>query len=264
VDGFPTAVQRVGTGAPLLVIHPSLAAARAMLPLVQALNQGAVLFDMPGHGGSADWDGRGDYQTVTAGIAAALAPPCAHVIGHSFGATVALRLAVDRPDKVARLTLVEPVFFAAARGTPAWDAHRTAFRPFEAAVARQDWPAAAAAFNALWGAAPWDSLPDRARAAMVRRIPLIPAGAPAIEDDNAGLLASGLLTRLTCPVTLIRGADSPPVIAAIHARLAALIPGATDHVIPGAGHMVPITHPRAVAGVIITAETLFPRANPPL
>ena len=36
------------------------------------------------------------------------------VIGHSFGATVALRLAVEQPEKVRSLTLIEPVFFAVA------------------------------------------------------------------------------------------------------------------------------------------------------
>ena len=34
---------------------------------------------------------------------------------HSFGATVALRLATLFPDRVRSLTLVEPVFFAAAK-----------------------------------------------------------------------------------------------------------------------------------------------------
>jgi lipase len=35
------------------------------------------------------------------------------VIGHSFGGTVALRLAVERPDLVRSLVLIEPVFVAA-------------------------------------------------------------------------------------------------------------------------------------------------------
>lgn len=45
---------------------------------------------------------------------AALGAPV-DVIGHSFGATVALRLALERPELVRSLVLVEPVLFAAAK-----------------------------------------------------------------------------------------------------------------------------------------------------
>jgi lipase len=41
-----------------------------------------------------------------------------HLIGHSFGATVALRLAIEAPERVASLTLIEPVLFAAAPDGP--------------------------------------------------------------------------------------------------------------------------------------------------
>ena len=56
--------------------------------------------DMPGHGQSADWDGRHEYQTLVAQAAAACCDGPTHLIGHSFGATAALRLAVERPKLV--------------------------------------------------------------------------------------------------------------------------------------------------------------------
>ena len=72
-------------------------------------------FDMPGHGRSAPWQGEGEIQEETAKIAASFCESGARdLIGHSFGATVALRLAVTRPELVRSLTLIEPVFFAVA------------------------------------------------------------------------------------------------------------------------------------------------------
>ncbi len=233
----------IGQGPPALLIHCSLARHEALLPLAGLVPYRATLFDMPGHGRSPDWDGQGDYQAVTCAIATGLAAPGTHLIGHSFGATVALRLACTRPDLVSRLTLIEPVFFAAARGTAAFARHQSDFAPFIAAMQKGDRVAASCAFIGLWGQNAWADLSPRAQAYICDRINLVPAGAPAIEDDNFGLLSSGLIEALAMPVTLIAGAKSPPVIAAVHAALVARVAQARSVTIAGAGHMVPVTHP---------------------
>jgi lipase len=238
-----------GQGAPVLFLHCSLASHRALLPLAHLLPGRQTLADLPGHGGSPDWDGVNDYQTVSAQAAAALCDGPTHLIGHSFGATVALRLACDRPDLARRLTLIEPVFFAAARGTPEWDLHQTAFAPFVSAMRAGDHRAATEVFHGLWGDGPWQALPPPVQQALIRRIMLIPAGAPAIEQDNARLL-DGPLDRISVPVTLIRGDRSPAIVAAIHRALQARLPQATDHAIEGAGHMLPLTHTVQVAAII--------------
>ena len=228
------------------MLHCSLARHETLLPLAGLLPHRVTLFDLPGHGRSPDWDGQTDYQSVTCSIAEGLTGTATHLIGHSFGATVALRLACTRPDLVSRLTLIEPVFFAAARGTAAFDANRSTFAPFEQAMLAGDRTGAARAFIGMWGQGGWDDLSTRAQTYIVDRIHLIPAGAPAIEGDNFGLLTSGRIEALTIPVTLIAGANSQPVIAAIHAALATRIPQARRVTIPDAGHMVPLTHPEAV------------------
>ena len=223
--------------------HESLLGLAGLLPDARA-----TLFDLPGHGRSPDWDGVADYHALSTAMAADAAVPGSHVIGHSFGATVALRLAVERPDLVARLTLIEPVFFAAARGTPEHAAHARALVPFVAAMQAGDREAAARAFHGIWGAGAWDALKPRARDEAVARIALVAAGAPVIEHDAAGLLPR--LGAVTMPVTLISGAQSPPVIGAVHAALAQAMPQARRVVIAGAGHMVPVTHAVEVAAVI--------------
>lgn len=254
IGGTPVWVSRMGDASQLM-IHCSLARHEALLPLAKALNEPTVLFDMPGHGRSAHWNAERDYQAETAQIAGDLcdAGP-AHVIGHSFGATVALRLAIDHPSKVRRLTLIEPVFFAAARGTDGYAAHVAGFAPFLAAMESGDHMRAAEVFHGMWGQGPWARLPPRIQNDLAAHIHLIPAGGPAIESDNAAQLAPGVLEGVNVPVTLIRGSQTQAVISDIHARLSARLPNATDHVITGAGHMVALTHVAEVAAIMRAAE----------
>ena len=133
------------------MIHCSLGRHEMLLPIAQGLAQRCTLFDLPGHGRSADWDGVTDCHSLVTDIAAGLAAPASHLIGHSFGATVALRLAVEHPDLVSRLTLIEPVFFSAAKDEPEYPAHLAGFAPYLAAMARGDRTAAARAFTDVWG-----------------------------------------------------------------------------------------------------------------
>ncbi|WP_375259933.1 alpha/beta fold hydrolase [Citreimonas sp.] len=208
--------------------------------------------DFPGHGRSDPFpDGRDVHDVATEAVAP-LVCDGAYLVGHSFGATVALRLALRWPDRVARLVLIEPVLFAAARGAPEEAVQAERDSAFIAACKAGDMPTAARAFNRQWGAGQrWDDLREDTRQAMARSIPFILASEPALRDDRAGLLAPGGLESLPMPVTLIRGDQTQPVVVAIHRALAARIPNATDRVVKGAGHMAPITHPRAVAQAIV-------------
>ena len=98
-----------------------------------------LAMDLPGHGRSPDWDRAVDFHDQATAMARAVLPEGAHVVGHSFGATVALRLALEGAP-VRSLTLVEPVLFAAARaaGDPSYEAHRTEFRGIDAAFRAGD------------------------------------------------------------------------------------------------------------------------------
>ncbi len=252
VAGANVWVARAGAGvAPDLMIHCSLARHTALLPLVRARRQPAVLFDLPGHGQSADWTKGADFHAATTDIATKLLPDApVHLVGHSFGGTVALRVALENPGRVRALTLIEPVLFAAARGTREHAAHEAEFAPFIAAVQAGERMRAAEMFRGIWGEGDWPDLPERIKAQLAKRIHLITLADPAIAEDNAGLLDAGRLEALDIPVTLVRGRETRPVVGAIHAALAARLPQARDHVIAGAGHMVPLTHASAVAAVM--------------
>lgn len=259
--GVPTHWIKTGGGPrQSLLIHCSLGHAGGWSRMVAKLDDlvTAIAYDLPGHGRSADWDGVSDIQGVSMAMAADLLDDQAggrpvDVIGHSFGGTVALRLAVVRPDLVRSLVLIEPVFFTVASvDRPdlrvGQDPHMMQYRK---ALAAGDRDAAAQAFTSIWGdGRGWERLPESQRKAMAARIHLIEAGAPAIYGDCAGMLSGGKLEQIACPVLLIRGGDSPEAIGVINDGLARRIPGATQLDIEGAGHMAPITHPEAVAEAI--------------
>lgn len=248
-----------GGARPVLALHCSLAHGGAWSGLAAGLRGVTVVApDLPGHGQSGGWDGGTDLHGLTTRIAADLAGRLdgggpVDVMGHSFGGTVALRLALERPGLVRSLVLFEPVLFAAARaaGAACWpgflDEHEAV-----AALHRggQD-EAATRRFHAVWGGAVgYDDLPERQRRYMVDRIGLVVAQDATLVADSAALLRAMGLEGLGVPVLLAEGGESPPVIGAICGELARRLPLVRRVLVPGAGHMLPMTHAADLAGPV--------------
>ncbi len=235
---------------PALFIHCTLASARSMVPvmddLVNVLSMAA--FDLPGHGESGRWDGEGDYLTRSVEVAETFCEGPRDIVGHSFGAVVALSLMVRRPDLVRRAVLIEPVFFAAAKGTEALARHESEHARIRTALEAGDRRAATEAFTDIWGLGqPWPAIPPRQRQSMAERIHLVEAAAPGLRDDSTGILDEGRLGGLRAPILLLRGEDTHPVIAEVFRTLLSLLPNAEEEIVPQAGHMVPMTRPNDVS-----------------
>jgi pimeloyl-ACP methyl ester carboxylesterase len=254
VAGHPTFWQTFGAGDRKgLAIHCSLARSGAWADAAARMEEPLALtaFDLPGHGQSADWDGTGDYIGLCARIADGFIDEPVDLIGHSAGAVAALQVALARPEMIRSLTLIEPVLFAAARGHPEWDAFVADMAPYRAALARGDRAAAAEAFTAVWGSgADWAEMPAGQRAYITDRIHLIEAGTPGLAGDSGGVLAEGGLECLDLPAMLIVGSDSPPITHRIAEEIAARLPDVGLAEVPGARHMLPLTHAAQVAGLI--------------
>lgn len=245
-------VKRQGQGDPVIMAHCSLARHEVLLPLVKTLPDMAfTLFDLPGHGRSAAWDSSSPYQEQAVAQMAELISEPAHVFGHSLGATCALRLALEAPEKVRSLTLAEPVFFAAAKGTPAHAVRLEENAEFSAAFEAGDHLEAARLFMNKWGGTPWDTLPAAIQRQMAKSIPMVFATGCELEDDPSNQLAPGRLEALTMPVLLLEGTESHPVVADIQATLARRIPKAQRKIIQGAGHMLPMTHIQETATAML-------------
>ena len=239
-----------------MAIHCTLAHSGMWAGLAKTLADRLTItaYDLPSHGKSAEWTPDRDQHRMATDMGLALLSEPMDLIGHSFGATVALRMAVERPELVRSLTLIEPVYFAVALlDQPASvDAHNASLSKYTTAIAAGDNDLAARLFNREWGnGTQWVDIPETARRYMADRIHFVPGGQPFLMHDNANLLASGGLGKLTMPVLLIQGEHTPDVIDAVHAALARRIAKPIRVTIAGAGHMSPITHPQAVAQQIL-------------
>ncbi len=255
----PFRTWTVGGARPVLALHCSLAHSGAWAGLAQRLSGVTVTApDQIGHGRGRDWDGvadlHGDVTRDSIAVAEALANGAPiDLIGHSFGGTVALRVALERPDLVRSLTLVEPVIFAAAKSAedPAYGPFRAHHLEFADLVRRNMRPQAAAMFHGIWGTGDaFADLPAKTQSYMIDRIHLIVAQNPVLLDDAAGLLRYMGLESLGIPTVLIDGALSPLIINAVQSELMRRLPMASRLTVPGAGHMVSITHVDIVAKAV--------------
>lgn len=252
--GFVPHVTTLGKGPRrVLALHCTLAFGGAWAGVAKVLGDEVTLVapDMPSHGRSDDWDEVSDFsQTVFEASMSCLDDDPMDVIGHSFGAATALRMAADHPNRIRSLMLIEPVFFVVARrdAPEMLEDHDARAAPFFEAMATGDRTLAARTFNRMWSTSgTWDAMPERSKAAMIRAIHVVPDTHGFLYEDAFGLLEPGVLDAVKAPAVLMRGEHALPAIKATNAGLARRLGNATEAVIEGAGHMAPISHPEPVA-----------------
>ncbi|WP_298917079.1 alpha/beta hydrolase [uncultured Roseobacter sp.] len=172
-----------------------------------------------------------------------------HLVGHSFGGAVALKIASLVPEMVLSLTLIEPAAFnlvwnMSGISTPKTEGFNQAVRVSRNALQGGDPARAMQVFMDFWnGPGFWERTdPDR-RATMTKC-------APKIHNDFVALVSDRFLAaeaaRVTCPILCISGDQSPPEIHEVTTALSDLIAQTQHEIVAGAGHMVPITHPETV------------------
>ncbi len=254
----PVFVRSLGKGPrKVLALHCTLAHSGVWGGLSSALADQASMIapDMLSHGRSPDWDGQSDFFDLTAEASAAQLTETMDVIGHSFGAMIALRLAIEHPDLVRSVVLIEPVFFAiAAKDAPDVLAqHDAEAKPYIEALENGDMPLAARLFNRMWStdvSPRWPDMLEKTRAAMIRAVPVVPAVADALFQDTKGLLDPSTIKRADMPARILAGSKSHSVMPAIGQGLQQRLPNATFSMVEGAGHMLPISHPIETAELV--------------
>ncbi|MDE0383590.1 MAG: alpha/beta hydrolase [Defluviicoccus sp.] len=177
----------------------------------------------------------------------------AHVVGHSYGGTVALVLALTWPELIGRLTLLEPAPYPLLR-----EAGETAFaeeiegrnRDFIAAVRGGGLDdAAMEAYLDYFNDRPgyWRGLDAETRSRMLALPERLAVNLDAVERLK---LRPADLAAIAAPATVIRGGATDK----LHARLSELVAGAIPSAVlidlPGAGHMMTLTHGPAIAELL--------------
>lgn len=177
-------------------------------------------------------------------------PQGVHLVGHSYGGSVALQLALRWPRQVRSLTLYEPVRFALLRDGPAddrrlYDGIVAVGRAIGAQLLGGDAQGAAATFVDYWtGEGAWAALPPARRQGIVARMPKVCAEFEALFADTLPLES---LRGLALPVRLLAGSRSPAPALRVVERLAQILPAATLRRLEGLGHMGPLEAPQRVA-----------------
>ncbi len=176
-----------------------------------------------------------------------------HLVGHSCGGGVALKVAAERPGRIASLTLYEPSAFHLLKemgrpGDAALEEIRAVARASADGVVGGNYRKAAASFVDYWnGFGAWDKLRPEVQAALVRGVPQIPLDFRALIDERT---PSTVYRALTCPVLILQGEHALRPSRMIAGKLAETFANCRYAIVDGAGHMGPFTHADAVNALI--------------
>ena len=242
-----------GHGEPVVLIHSSVSANRQWRALTEALKDRyrVLAVNLFGYGKTTPWPAT-EQQSLEAQAQLVLAlcdelDGPIHLVGHSFGGSVAAKAASLLGPRVASLVLIEPNPFHLLAQNGRTEAFLEARRLRDHVKhhgARDDWPAVAERFADYWlGDGAWSTMPERRRAAFVESMPPDFHEWDAVMEEEATIdewrqLAARTLV-LSDPATRLP-------IREIVAILADACPHWTFRTLAGGGHMAPLTRPDIV------------------
>lgn len=250
-DGLVLDVLDVGVGEPAVLVQTGLTADELSPLARQLVDRGAcraISYHRRGYGGSSPTEGSGSVVREAADcreLLGALGVDRVHVVGLSYSGAVGLQLAVDAPEVVHTLTLIEP---PPVHVPSAAEFREVCARLLESSRIRG--PAAALEeFQSFLIGPEWRPEIEQ----------LLPGSAAQMERDAAtffdsdlpGLLAwhfDALRARsVGCPVLHVGGTDSGPWFAEVRDLVLEWLPQAEDVRITGADHSLALTHTAEIA-----------------
>ncbi|MBC2835791.1 alpha/beta fold hydrolase [Paragemmobacter straminiformis] len=241
-DGATVAALDVGRGEPLLLIHGVGMNARAWAPQIADLSHDyrVIAVDMPGHGGSSPLPrgaGLRDYVAWAARVIEALALGTVNVAGHSMGALIATGLAVDCPELLRRVAVLNGVHRRTAQARAAVEARA-------AQIAAGDYDTEAPL--ARWFG-PQDGAVRAQVAGWLRAVD--PQGYATAYDAFAkgDDVYADQWHRITCPALVLTGDGDANSTPDMTCTMAASAPRGRAVVVRGHRHMVNLTAPDEVS-----------------
>ena len=259
IDGIALEYEAQGSGEPVVLIHGShMADAFAPLMAEPVLRDRfrLVRYHRRGFAGSSQADGPLPISRQAADCLAlmrSLGVQRGHVVGHSYGGAIALQLALDQPDAVASLSLLEPALLAVASGPGFFEQIAPVFQMYEAG----DKAAAVDGFLQAVCGKTYRTAVDRVLPAALEQAvadadTFFRVEMPALEKWT---FSQEDAARIRQPVLAVLGADSDAVWPGWregHRLLLEWLPQAKPFVLPQAAHLLQVQNPRDMAQGLAT------------
>jgi 3-oxoadipate enol-lactonase len=241
--GADIVLDDVGEGEPALVfLHYWGGSARTWGPVVARLptSNRAVTINQRGWGGSRVMDGRYDLETLAddvTGTVEALGLGRYVLVGHSMGGKVAQIVAGRRPRGLAGLVLVAPAPPTPMQVPPEVRAGMLASYQSREGVTE--------ALTVLAG----PGLDDKQRAQVIEDTLRGDVDAKrSWTDEGMSLDVTGSLVGVELPVEIVLGdSDQVERESVLRPIFASCLPGAVTTTASGAGHLIPLEAPQAIA-----------------
>ena len=250
--------REAGGGPSVVCLHASASNSRQWLPLTEHLapRYHVLAPDFHGSGQSPAWRAerplslRDELELLEPVFARASGPVT--LVGHSYGAAVALIAALEHPERVHALALYEPTLFslvdAESPSPNDLDGFRDTLADTAALYDSGDAAAAGRRFVDYWsGEGAWDRMPEARQGQVAATMSNIRGWGHACLEEPTPL---SVFSWLGAPVLLMTGRDSPASSRAVSRLLTQALPRVHAVKLEGMGHMGPVTHPEIFNGVV--------------
>jgi pimeloyl-ACP methyl ester carboxylesterase len=234
-DGTRIALDRAGTGPPLVIVLGASCDRSTSKPLAGLLASSYTVYEYDRRGRGDSDDGRplsieGEVRDLAAVVAASGAAP--FVYGHSSGASLALEAAA-RGVAMRRLAVYEPPYTGDYDPGPEFGRHLDEL----VAAGRRD--AAAEQWLAATGSTPAIIESIKSSPGWAQRQALAHTLSQDLRLANNGRVPVERFVRIEIPVLALAGGASPSWAQSTTATLAGSLPHATEHVVDGQQHIPP-------------------------
>jgi pimeloyl-ACP methyl ester carboxylesterase len=251
VNGVDLEYEAVGSGEPVLLISPVLA--DGFLPLLSGpalAGHRLIRYHKRGWVGSTHTPGPvsiADHAADAAALLQHLGVSRAHVAGHSSGAAVAAQLALDHPDRVHTLILLELSLLSVPSSAAFFEQAGPAFEAYGSG----DHESAVGLFMSVVSGLD----PTASRAMLEERLPGAMAQAINDADTFFGVELPALTewafgpeqaAAITQPVLSVRGTETQPLWVEVADFLRTSLERVEDCTIDGVGHLLHIERPEPV------------------